>query len=539
MRQISAPEVAQTQRGTASAAEPSLPADSVGPAGRWTALRALCCGIFLLLILLVFLCIRHWNDGHFVYGLDDPYIHLALSEQIAHGHYGINPTEYSSPASSIVWPFLLAMFAGSALHPYVPLLLSVAAGLAAVYVLAGIVEAIAPANRSGSGWPLRLLLTMLLMFCGNLISLPFLGMEHELQVLLAIVCAAGLCEVWSGRPMPGWSMAAAALGPLVRYESFAITVAVVAVLVATRQLRRAAVVFCVAALPVAAFGLFLRHVGLKALPSSVLLKSRQAYAGHSIGSRVFEVARTWISSFRHPGQWPVAALTCVLAVMLVRERVRHRRVVLAAAVLVGALHLLFGAFGWFHRYEVYAAVFLSILWLRQIWRPEPLRANSVLMGLFLLASPYLVATLETPASSHEVYGQQFQMRRFVNEYYRKSIAVNDIGLVSYRRPPGVFILDLWGLAWYEAGVADRTPEWLAGNVAARGIGLAMLYPDWYSVPDSWTPLGELCLDHKPLFLGGQCVGFYGTTPAAAAEIRPELKQFAPTLPRGTSFTFAQ
>ncbi len=31
--------------------------------------------------------------GPFTYALDDPYIHLALAEEIARGHYGVNPGE--------------------------------------------------------------------------------------------------------------------------------------------------------------------------------------------------------------------------------------------------------------------------------------------------------------------------------------------------------------------------------------------------------------------------------------------------------------
>ena len=34
--------------------------------------------------------------GHFSYSLDDAYIHLALAQQIVHGHYGINASESSS-----------------------------------------------------------------------------------------------------------------------------------------------------------------------------------------------------------------------------------------------------------------------------------------------------------------------------------------------------------------------------------------------------------------------------------------------------------
>jgi hypothetical protein len=296
-------------------------------------------------------------------------------------------------------------------------------------------------------------------------------------------------------------------------------------------------VLAAAIIPMAAFSLFLRHLGLKLLPSSVLLKSRQESLSHNAGGRIFELIRAWIASFRHPVRWPIAVLACILIYLFLRQRVRNRRIVLGAGIVVAALQLLVGGFGAYHRYEVYAAAFLTIIALRELWTPAPVRTRWVLAGLFGLASPYLVVSWTTPLASHQIYGQQFQMRRFVNDYYRRDIAINDLGLISYRRPPGVFVLDLWGLAWYEAGVAQRTPEWLARSVADRHIGLAMLYPEWYHPPASWTHIGELCIDRTPIVVGGQCVAFYGTTPAATAELEPELRRFASTLPQGTTFTF--
>src|SRR5262245_18537055 len=50
------------------------------------------------------------NEGHLVYNLDDPYIHLALAENIARGQYGVNLEEVSAPSSSILWPLLLVPF---------------------------------------------------------------------------------------------------------------------------------------------------------------------------------------------------------------------------------------------------------------------------------------------------------------------------------------------------------------------------------------------------------------------------------------------
>ena len=37
------------------------------------------------------------NHGSFFFPLDDPYIHLRVAQRIAHGGYGINAGEFSSP----------------------------------------------------------------------------------------------------------------------------------------------------------------------------------------------------------------------------------------------------------------------------------------------------------------------------------------------------------------------------------------------------------------------------------------------------------
>src|SRR5262245_54827593 len=72
--------------------------------------------------------IRALQQGGFTYTLDDPYIHLALAENIARGHYGVNLGELSAPSSSVLWPFLLAPFARASWGDLAPLLLNLAAG---------------------------------------------------------------------------------------------------------------------------------------------------------------------------------------------------------------------------------------------------------------------------------------------------------------------------------------------------------------------------------------------------------------------------
>jgi hypothetical protein len=120
-------------------------------------------------------------------------------------------------------------------------------------------------------------------------------------------------------------------------------------------------------------------------------------------------------------------------------------------------------------------------------------------GLLAVAFPYAQALWQTPAAASNVYQQQYQMHRFVADFYRKSVAVNDIGWVSYRRPPGVQVLDLWGLASPEASrQPNKDAGWLDDVTAAHGTGLAMIYSEWYreGAPDDW---------YLPASLGGYIV----------------------------------
>jgi hypothetical protein len=518
--------------------------EGVGPVGRRAAgglmLAAAC--LYLLFVALVLLKVRAADDGHLVYALDDSYIQLSLSEQIAHGHYGINPGEFSSPGSSILWPFLLAPFAGHAIHVYVPLILNVLFGLAAVLLLSFAVNRWPPhgVHAGPRGWWLKLLTVVLLMFVANLVSLPFVGMEHVLQGFLSIACAVALTFAWDGGQIPLWGLAAAAIAPMVRYEDLALTLAVALVLAATQHKVRAALLFAVGILPLAAFGLFLRHRGLPMLPTSVLMRGTGSIAPQrNLLETVYILLRNSYHLILDNGdRWPMLALGVLLGFCLLNERNPTRRSILFAGVVLAFLQMAVGPFGFFHRYEVYALIFLTLLFYRAVIDP-PLRYAPILLGLFALASPYIAAAGQTASVTQEIYRQQFQMHRFLADYYRKNVAVNDLGLTSYRRAPGVYVLDVVGLASLEAASAtDKGAPWLENIVSRHRVGLAVLYPGWFQIPASWIPVGTMCGAQTTQVVGGRCVVFYATSPGSEPEVRDDLLRFVPTLPSGVTFAFS-
>ena len=77
----------------------------------------------LPLVILIVLSVKS-DYATLIYTLDDPYIHLELAKNIFNGNYGINDYEFSSPSSSILWPFLLSPFSIFSWYEYAPLILN-------------------------------------------------------------------------------------------------------------------------------------------------------------------------------------------------------------------------------------------------------------------------------------------------------------------------------------------------------------------------------------------------------------------------------
>ena len=512
----------------------SLPLPNAAPS-----VAVACVALYLAVVLCLFLAIRHRNDGVFTYTLDDPYIHLALAQNLAHGHYGINPGEASSPSSSIVWPLLLVPFAGHAWDVYVPLAWNILFCAIGAWLIGRTVDR----WRTRWTWGARFAIAAALMLVANLAGLTFIGMEHGLQVLLAIACAAGLAEAFADRPIPAWCLGAAVVGPMVRYENFAIVAAVAIALYGQRRYRAAIAVVGLSLIGPALFSLFLISRGLPALPSSVLVKAK-VYAFHRglLVTGIVTVMRSVGWGIVEPAWWDQLLVAGLLCYLSFRERLRPARFLVAAAFFAALLQLIIGRFNWFHRYEVYAFVFTVMIAASALAESTRLRYRYLLAGLLALAWPYELALWETPVAAANVYQQQYQMHRFLAGFSGRVVAVNDLGLVSYDRPPGLYVLDLWGLASPEASrQSNKDNAWLDAITHAHGAALVILYPNWYpeGVPDDWQALGTMCITSRKVSVSRRCVAYYSTPLGDHAALESELAAFTNTLPSSVSMTLGK
>ena len=471
--------------------------------------------------------------------LDDPYIHMALARNVWAGHYGLNLQEVSAPASSILWPWLLAPFTTFGGLELAPLVINIACGAGLLVFLThvaapdlGVVDVRTTTVLGGIA---------VLMF--NLVGLTFTGMEHMLQVLISVLIVVGVIRFLDSGTVPWWFVTGVALAPLVRYESLALTAPSLAVLWLRGRRDLALAVFGFVAVTLGAFSWYLVSLGLEPLPSSVLAKS--ATLSQSTMGRGAAAALQILRNVRDN----ILSLSGVLMALLVALQVlgARRRPSATMSWLLGwlaaalALHLLFGRHGWFERYEVYVVAPCAIVAVRA-WgsalRLPPAaghRLQALAVALVLLLSVRFVrATALTPLAAANTYEQQYQMARFVRDFLRDRVAINDLGLVAWFNPQH-YVLDLAGLASLDALRAPRRTEsaWITRLTDRYQVHYAMIYANWYpKKPCDWVQAGTLTLGREMITASESTVTFYGVGRASAATMRERLAAFGPTLPAG-------
>jgi hypothetical protein len=505
------------------------------------------------------------TDGHFYYSLDDPYIHLAVSEQIRALSYGLNPGELSTPSSSLLWPILLAVTAGTPIHESTPLVLNVSAAVLTAWLLLRLVRWIVGA---GSTW-LNVLTVLFLMICFNLVGVAFTGMEHSAHVAAALAVGVGLVESVD-RPSPWWLYLAIILNPLLRYEGLAVAFAAVVVLARRGKRWTAALLGLFSLLPLVVFSVIAVHNGLDPLPSSVLVKSAVVDGG---ASALRGAAMSGLTMIKVPAFVVLVAL--VIGHILLRGQ-RTIEILHVYALLILAAHAMAGRAGWFGRYElyVYAAVLpvaahlfrpvIVAVWQRREASRRALASAAIVLAAVTIG--YIKVTATTPLAARNVSLQQAQMARFAADYWPDPVAVNDIGLVSYRDDD--YVLDLWGLANAEARRARRGgvypsdaaanpsgaetvvanvnanseegpsvegSQWMRRLADQHSVTAAMIYSSWFThVPPQWKPVAHLYFTGPNINSGGRVVTFYATSSKEVDRLRAGLEQFKVTLPSGAT-----
>jgi hypothetical protein len=509
------------------------------------------------------------NDGNFVYALDDPYIHMAISRTFAaNGTWGIRPGAFASASSSPLWTVLLAaVFALVGPDERAPFVLNLVFALP----LLGLAAFLA-AERARPAWLTACVLGVAVL-AAPLPTLALEGLEHILQAGLCLAFAAAGVRALCCRTQPGRApgarsrLALFALAPLVtavRYEG-AFLVAIVGVLFfAKRRWRDGLVVGLLGLLPIVAFGLYAVAQGGLVLPNPVLLKARSLGGlptSSGLGAIVKSTLRAGVAIVKTPHLLVlVGASLALLLAELRRERDPWRAPVLwnVFFVSLALLHLQFAGIGWFYRYEAYLVVMGLVVLLVSgdalgalLRPPRGADATPLARGRTAAAGALLVlvvgfplvdrswsAWVSTPRGTTNIYEQQVQMGRFVREAYPGvTVAANDIGAIAWLAPESG-LLDLAGLASIDvardriAGRFDR--ERMGALAREHDVRALVIYESWFErfgIPAEWTRVGRWTIADR-VAASDDTVSFYAVRAEDVGPLTERLRAFAPRLPRG-------
>lgn len=518
----------------------------------WAALA----GAVIPTLILIALSLRA-TGGIWEYALDDVYIHLAMSESVARGEYGVNAGEPASASSSILYSYLLAPLAGTPLHVWWPLVLGLL-GLIAFALLWGRVMAEAAAMASpGVQW-MPLVMAVAAPVFLNVPALSVIGMEHILHVAATLAVLVGLLDMArTGRI--GWLLVAGlVLNPLLRFEGAAILVLGCGVIALAGRPMAALGIFAAACVPLAAHFAYMSALGLDMLPNSVNAKAAVAGGGDREvdavdPSRLDQIVLSWrIALASASGRMLISAvMILVFGLLLARRQIRSTYALIGWMAAIAAFaHVTLGSAVWYYRYEVYVwafcvgtgAVLISMIRLPNV------AMDRVLAAAFAVAVAYggwhylYTGFVTTPQGSAAIAAQQRQMARFIDGFWKGPVAVNDLGHVAFNNPQ--YVLDLWGLAnadALKARLRGDDPLWADKLADKYGVGVAMIYDHWLGkdIGPDWVEVAEMTLTIPTGTLGGPTVSIYATGPETIEPLTEALKDFAPTLPGTTVLTFKE
>ena len=364
----------------------------------------------------------------FEYPLDDPYIHMAMAEQMRAGGYGVNAGEYAAASSSPLYPVLLMPFAGEPEQRLLPLYWNIAGLIAAAWLWGRILW---QAGYGGS--VLGAVLALIGPVALNMIGLAYTGMEHMLHVAASLAIISGLLTFLDTGRIGKLLILGVFLAPLLRFEGLALAILAALVVLVRARFATGLVMMVLAVAPVAGFAYFLTTLGLEPLPSSVTAKL--ATPGAEGGAMALMEAKLQEIA-GGTRQQLLAGFIVLAAIFALLKPVWNsgRWALLFVVGGAGVAHMLFGRFGWMNRYEIYILITMAAGLLAVAGGTDSKRLKLlalvpvVLVGAFY--TPRLISNY--PAASRAIHLQQAQMARLAQDYLKEPVAVNDLGWVAWR-----------------------------------------------------------------------------------------------------------
>lgn len=497
------------------------------------------------------------NEGHYVYSLDDAYIHMAMAKNMAlNGVWGVTKFEFTSSSSSILWTGMLSgiyyLFGVSELIPMLLNLFFASLIVVTSYYILKKFEVRAIHS---------LLILVLLIIITPLPPLMFTGLEHVMHIWVSLLfiyfVSTELADVQKNKSNFFWLLLVSAMLPSIRYEGiFLASIASILFLFRKKFVKSVLIFFC-AFVPIYIFGAISVRNGWSFFPNSLLLKGSFPDIT-SISEFISFLGFLFNSMFSLKYLIAASAILLISGISLYRfkpflNKLFSNRISYMVLMFIFniALYAAYSRSGWSYRYQSFL-VALGILIVGVVFF-KYIAANSRITGWLkgslitvLIAVPlvYFGASsfeliAKTPRASTNIYEQQYQMGKFLMQYYEgKGVALNDIGTSNYFAD--MRCVDLWGLSNLEISKLRRSGSFTEQNIreiALRNdVAVSIVYDSWFRegdstiLPSEWIKAGNWKITEN-VIAGDSIVSFYAVNPEEAALLSRNLEDFSRSLPK--------
>ena len=496
--------------------------------------------LYALSVIYLFFSILKLDQQHFIYTLDDAYVHMSIAKNFSqHGVWGITPYEFTSSSSSILWTLILSLtYWIFGVSDAAPLVLNSVFAFGVIFCTYFILKS---AKCSGL---YTFFILLLVVFITPLPAMTFTGMEHVLHLLLLLIFAWYAVKSIAEENLSyadeiGLFCSAIALC-MVRYEGLLTVFTACVLLLIKRKIKLSFFLGLSSLLPLIIFGAISLSKGGWFIPNTT--EKLQLFS---------------LDKFHHTSAKEILLPFLLLAIALITYALRSGKhsffepLQVWLGLLIGTIfiHLIVAPLGWFYRYEAYLIGF-SIVVLGLVYRPYFLNLfgahpknypQTIALGLlaFALIPPLLLRAksfFEIPRASRNIYQQQYQMSRFVQDFYPDAwVACNDIGAICYYNDR-LHCLDLFGLGNLSVVRAKFTGafnrQFIEELVRSHPVAVIMIYEAWFKdigIPNDWIKVGEWKVSDR-LVLGGDTVAFYAPNEAKKDQLLRNLKLFKSQLP---------
>lgn len=485
------------------------------------------------------------TDGHYVYVIDDAYIHLAMAKNFAlHDVWGVTKYKFSSSSSSPLFTFLVGIVIkifGN--YDLIPLVFNFIFSGGIVFTL----------NKFYS----ELFTSELKVLAANIFTLLFVtlhlqvisGMEHVFQVFIFgvnIFCFYHLHHKrWAKY---GFYISLALLG-LIRFESMFYFVSLAFLFSLIKNWKNVFAVLCFGFLPILAFCIFNHSQSGYWFPNSILVKGTALHFNEKFISDLIYVVKEkffFSRSLYKIGFFPI--LICAYFICKDRRKsfneILKRNFLLIVLSINFTLHCMFAETRYLFRYEAYLVAGFAMVIFERISRDFFLKDFfAIKNGLlsFLLIANFILMGYKTFVSHKmlrlgckNIYEQQIQSAKFLHTYYNEAkVVANDIGAVSYFTD--IHLLDVVGLGSVETmpyngnevTFDERFKKFMCDYTSKNNFELAVVYDHWFNgqIPDNWVKVAELTIQEN-LNAAGNTVSIYSINKDSVELLRKNVREFS-------------